>query len=169
MAAKQANHEVGSSAEHTEGLAKVTLLLGQDTVDRLDRIVRRGHFGGRGRALDALLDSLEDCVEDLEYWDLAFRHYSERRAPPEQVRMGQNDMIAHVDRVRTKLERFFSFADWDSPKLPWEEELARERVGGRRKRATERSRSPEESSTGRTSGKSTPKSKERDDPSTTST
>ena len=127
MAQKPSERDEITPTDSPGGLAKVTLLLGQDTVNRLDEIVIRGHFGGRGRALDALLDTLEDCVQDLEYWDLAYRHYAERGAPPEQARAGQNEMVARVERVRTKMERFFPLAEWDSPKLPWEENSQRKK------------------------------------------
>lgn len=141
MVGRSTTHRPTGSTEDSAGLAKATLFLGEDTVHSLDQVVKRGHFAGRGRALDALLDSLRECVEDLEYWELAFRHYSERGAPREQVRTGQNEMIAHVDRVRTRLGRFFAFKEWDSPMLPWEEDLERKGAGHDKGESREHTRS----------------------------
>lgn len=111
-----------AAPEGTGPMEKVTLVLGEDTSRKLDEMVEWGRFGSRGRALDALLDSLSICVTELEYWDLAFRHYAERGSLPETQREAQNQMFHHVERVRDQLMRFFQVHGWETPRLPWEED-----------------------------------------------
>lgn len=48
--------------EEDTGQVRITLAIGKDTLERLDAIVRRAGFGGRGRALDSLLEALEEIV-----------------------------------------------------------------------------------------------------------
>ena len=98
---------------------QVSVWLGKDTLERLDAIVERGHFGGRGRALDALLDALTESVDDINQWNLAWRHTVSPTVTDSPTRLRfEAEMRAHTMRVWGRLERFFEFAEWDSPPLP---------------------------------------------------
>jgi hypothetical protein len=96
-----------------EGMAKVTLLLGSDTLERLDKIVKRGRFGGRGRALDALLDSLEDCVDEIGSWGDAFDQLVNRKSDSATKAQAESEMLMHTMKVWGNLERFFDLESED--------------------------------------------------------
>jgi hypothetical protein len=125
------------SSNDLASMTQVSLWLGNDTLERLDAIVARGRFGGRGRALDALLDTLTDCVEDIDQWNLAWRHTVTPTVTDVATRLRfQDEMQAHAMRVWGRLERFFELAEWDSPPLPsesWPTRSRRVRSDKRRK------------------------------------
>jgi hypothetical protein len=115
---------------------QVSIWLSKDTLERLDAIVERGHFGGRGRAIDALLDSLQDSVEDINLWNLAFRHFVSPTVTDPMTRQRFDDeMRMHATRVWGRLERFFELGEWDSPPLPIEARGVKDRSQTRRETA----------------------------------
>jgi len=135
MATLKSSERTEEAARVSESIAKVTLWLGKDTLERLDAMVERGHFGGRGRALDALLDGLSDCVVDIDQWNLAWRHTVSPTVTDPATRMRfEDEMRAHSMRVWGRLDRFFELAEWDSPPLPseWRSAGNRRRSKGRR-------------------------------------
>lgn len=93
------------------GMAKVTLLIGRDTLDRLDRIVQRGKFGGRGRALDALLDSLNNCVDEAEDWWESFNVAMDKKSDNATKDQAEQEMTTHAIKVWSIFDRFFKL-DW---------------------------------------------------------
>jgi Arc/MetJ-type ribon-helix-helix transcriptional regulator len=121
MASKSSPDPSGGKGGRGGAVAKVTLWLGPDTLDKLDTIVDRGRFGSRGRAIDALLDSLEDSVEAIDLWNLAFRHYVSPAVTDTATRQRFDDeMRMYATRVWGRIGRFVELGEWDSPPLPSE-------------------------------------------------
>lgn len=86
--------------------AKVTLLIGSDTLEKLDKIVKRGHFGGRGRALDALLDALDNLADEGGDWYEAFNRMIDKKSDNKMIEQAENEMIAHAIKTWEILDRF---------------------------------------------------------------
>ena len=95
-----------------EGIAKVTLLMGNDTLERLDKIVKRGHFGGRGRALDALLDALHSMAGEASDWTISMNTLYDKKSTDEDQDHAQEDMNMRAVKAWGILERFI---DLDLP------------------------------------------------------
>ncbi len=77
------------SPEDDSGTVRITIAIGRDTLNRLDEIVKRGGYGGRGRALDSTLEWLGSTVSHYQQTRDAFQEWS--RAPddsPEESKAG---------------------------------------------------------------------------------
>lgn len=109
--AKRGTPGPGSPAKPTDVIEKVTLALGADTVERLDKIVKRGRFGSRGRALDALLDDLDHIVDDVVDWQIAFDHSVDKKSDTRAIEQAEDEMMQAAIRAWSKIERFVAIPD----------------------------------------------------------
>jgi hypothetical protein len=89
------------------GQVKISLAIGKDTLQRLDRIVERGGFGGRGRALDSLLESLEEIVTHVRVFRRNFDSVTDTPEWTPQDQQALRSMVMAAALAFTKMERFY--------------------------------------------------------------
>ncbi|MGP8110210.1 MAG: hypothetical protein ACLQD9_05830 [Thermoplasmata archaeon] len=97
----------GVIADGDTGQVKISLSIGVDTLVRLDGIVERAGFGGRGRALDSLLESLDEVMTYVRRFN---RNFSQMTDGPEWTKEDVNafrNAIMAAALAFTKMERFY--------------------------------------------------------------
>lgn len=94
-----------------DGQVKISLVVGKDTLDRLDSIVRHGGFGGRGRALDSLLESMEEIMTNARgFWNNFNQTNSGDEWTDADSRALRSALIA-ASLAFTKMERFYGWKE----------------------------------------------------------
>jgi hypothetical protein len=105
------HHEGGSASPSSddEGQVKISLAIGKDTLTRLDRIVDRAGFGGRGRALDSLLESLDEVMSYVRKFNKNLSEASEGAGSSKEDPNAFRNAIMAAALAFAKMDRFYGF------------------------------------------------------------
>jgi hypothetical protein len=98
-------YPTGSESTSDE-VVKVAWGIGKDTSDRIDMMMTRGGFGGRARAVDALMEALNDVNSPVQKWWEAFNAWTNAKAGSAEQEQAEALMLMGAAMVFTRLSKF---------------------------------------------------------------
>lgn len=106
--------DAAASSDADSEVVKITVSIGRDTQRRLDGIVEHGGFGGRGRALDSLLEALEEIVNHTRQFNANLSQSARGENHDADAEALKNALFAAV-LAFSKFERFYGLKLANAP------------------------------------------------------
>lgn len=95
-----------NAVEGDEGQVKITVSIGKDTLRRIDEIVNRAGFGGRGRALDSVFETLEEVAGHMR----TFLQNVDAELGTDEDAAALRGLVFGATVAFTKLEKFYGIS-----------------------------------------------------------